>query len=76
MLFKALYEKCKLQSNIKFQLNQDIKSLTEIKTMSNLLNVANGSHSTLRKQIPIKQSYQLYPLWTTIEDDQITYVNI
>ncbi len=74
MLFNSLYNKCKIQSNIKFELNQEIKSLEDLKLTNDLLIVANGSHSNLREQIPIKQSYQLYPygcLWTTIEDDEI-----
>ncbi|CAF0936018.1 unnamed protein product [Rotaria sordida] len=75
LLFKFLYDKCKMQPNIKFELGQDIRSLTDLKATSDLLIVANGSHSSLRQPVPIKQSYQLYPygcLWTTIEDDQIT----
>jgi 2-polyprenyl-6-methoxyphenol hydroxylase-like FAD-dependent oxidoreductase len=74
ILFQSLYNKCKMQSNIKFELNQEIISLDDIKSTSDLLIVANGSHSNLREQVPIKQSYRLYPygcLWTTIEDDQI-----
>ncbi|CAF3549126.1 unnamed protein product [Rotaria sp. Silwood1] len=54
---------------------QEITSLADLKATSDLLIVANGSHSCLREQVPIKQSYQLYPygcLWTTVEDDQIT----
>jgi 2-polyprenyl-6-methoxyphenol hydroxylase-like FAD-dependent oxidoreductase len=50
------------------------KSVTDLAATSDLLIVANGSHSCLREQVPIKQSYQLYPygcLWTTIEDEHI-----
>ncbi|CAF1396632.1 unnamed protein product [Rotaria sp. Silwood1] len=75
LLFKSLYNKCKVKSNIKFELGQEITSLADLKATSDLLIVANGSHSCLREQVPIKQSYQLYPygcLWTTVEDDQIT----
>jgi 2-polyprenyl-6-methoxyphenol hydroxylase-like FAD-dependent oxidoreductase len=74
VLFKSLYDQCRLQPNIKFELNQEITSLTDLKATNDLLIVANGSHSSLREQIPIKQSYQLYPygcLWTTIEDEDI-----
>jgi 2-polyprenyl-6-methoxyphenol hydroxylase-like FAD-dependent oxidoreductase len=74
VLFNSLYNKCKMQSNIKFELNQEIKSLADLRSTCDLLIVANGSHSNLREQIPIKQSYKLYPygcLWTTIEDDEI-----
>ena len=74
LLFNSLYDQCKIQPNIKFQLNQEITSLDELKTTNDLLIVANGSHSNLREQVPIKQSYQLYPygcLWTTIEDENI-----
>lgn len=79
VLFHSLYNKCKNQSNIKFKLKQEIISLNELKTTSDLLIVANGSHSNLREQVPIKQSYRLYPygcLWTTIEDDEIAKNNL
>jgi 2-polyprenyl-6-methoxyphenol hydroxylase-like FAD-dependent oxidoreductase len=74
VLFNSLYDKCQMQSNIKFKLNQEITSLADIRDTSDLLIVANGSHSNLREQVPIKQSYQLYPygcLWTTIQEDDI-----
>ncbi|CAF3927617.1 unnamed protein product [Adineta steineri] len=63
-----------MQSNIKFELNHEIISLEDNRSAYDLLIVANGSHSNLRDQVPIKQSYKLYPygcLWTTIEDDRI-----
>ncbi|CAF2625302.1 unnamed protein product [Rotaria sp. Silwood2] len=75
LLFKFLYDKCKMKSNIQFELGQEITSLADLKAISDLLIVANGSHSCLKEQVPIKQSYQLYPygcLWTTIEDDRIS----
>lgn len=79
ILFNALYNQCKLQSNINFQLKQEIKSIDELKTTNDLVIVANGSHSQLREQVPIKHSYRLYPygcLWTTIEDDDIVKNNL
>ncbi|CAF1153116.1 unnamed protein product [Adineta steineri] len=74
LLFQSLYNKCKMQSNIKFELNHEIIFLEDNRSAYDLLIVANGSHSNLRDQVPIKQSYKLYPygcLWTTIEDDRI-----
>ena len=73
-LFKALYTKCIMQSNIEFQHNQEIISLADLQSRSDLLIVASGSHSSLREQVPIRQSCRVYPygcLWTTIEDEHI-----
>ena len=74
ILFQSLYHKCKILSNITFKLNQEIVSLTDLKTTNDLIIVANGSPSKLREQVPIKHTYQPYPygcLWTKIEDDHI-----
>jgi hypothetical protein len=43
-----------MQSNIKFKLNQEITSLAHIRATSDLLIVANGSHS-----IVLENKYQL-----------------
>lgn len=72
ILFQLLYNQCKSKENIKFELGQEIQSLEDASRSSDLLIVANGSHSSLREQAPIKQSYRLYPygcLWTTIEEE-------
>ncbi|CAM4825784.1 unnamed protein product [Rotaria magnacalcarata] len=71
-LFQLLYDQCKTKVNIKFELEREITSLEDQSLFSDLLIVANGSHSCLREQVPIKQSYRLYPygcLWTTIEQE-------
>ena len=73
-LFKALYAKCSMESNIEFRHNQEITSLADLQSRSDLLIVASGSHSSLREQVPIRQSCRVYPygcLWTTIEDEHI-----
>ncbi|CAF0792256.1 unnamed protein product [Adineta ricciae] len=75
LLFQSLYDKCKIQSNITFELSREITSLADLQLTNDLVIIASGSHSKLRDQVPIKQTYQPYPygcLWTTIEDNEIS----
>lgn len=71
ILFDILYKKCLAQSNIKFEFGQDIQSFDNIKGYD-LIIVANGTHSLLRNQLPIKQKKQPYPygcIWTKMASD-------
>jgi 2-polyprenyl-6-methoxyphenol hydroxylase-like FAD-dependent oxidoreductase len=73
VLFNDLFEKCEQTENITFKLGQEIHDVHSIKKEYDLVIVANGSHSTLRGQLPITQKYRIYPygcLWTTIEDEE------
>lgn len=73
-LFNLLYEECLKQENISFSLGKHIDDINTLKKECDLLIIANGSHSKLREQMPIKQSYKLYPygcVWTTINDEYL-----
>lgn len=75
VLFDLLYQKCLIQPNIHFVLNYEVKNLIQEAKRFDLLILASGSHSTLREQLPIAQSYKIYPygcLWTTIQDETTT----
>jgi 2-polyprenyl-6-methoxyphenol hydroxylase-like FAD-dependent oxidoreductase len=70
-LFDILYNKCLLKTNIKFEFGQEIKSFDSL-TGYDLIIVANGTHSILRSQLPIKQKTQPYPygcIWTKMQSD-------
>lgn len=63
-LFDVLYKKC-LTLNIKFNFNHEIKEISELNSFDFII-IANGTHSNLRKELPIEQSYKPYPygcLW-------------
>ena len=71
-LFNALHSKCNNFSNIRIHLNVEVENIDDLKSQYDLVIIANGSHSTLRTQLPIKQTYKNYPygcIWTTIEED-------
>lgn len=73
VLFNDLFEKCQQSSNITFELGVEIDNIVALQNEYHLVVIANGSHSTLRSQLPIEQKYKIYPygcLWTTIEDDE------
>lgn len=73
VLFNDLFEKCQVKENITLKLGEEISDIHTLKQEYDLVIVANGSHSQLRSQLPIEQSYKIYPygcLWTTIEDDE------
>lgn len=75
ILFDSLYKKCQTKKNISFILGTEITSLSSLKKDFDLVIVANGSHSLLRKELPIEQKYKNYPygcVWTTIEDETTT----
>jgi len=70
-LFDILYKKCVVHPLIKFELGQEIKSFDSL-TGYDLIIVANGTHSRLRSQLPIKQKTQPYPygcIWTKMQSD-------
>lgn len=72
-LFDTLHQKSLTYSNIKIYLNLEIKDLEQLKLDYDLVIIANGSHSLLRAQLPIKQTYKIYPygcVWTTIEEEK------
>jgi 2-polyprenyl-6-methoxyphenol hydroxylase-like FAD-dependent oxidoreductase len=71
-LFNFLHSKCLEYSNIKINLGVEINELEELKSDYDLVIIANGSHSNLRSQLPIKQTYKPYPygcIWTIIEEE-------
>jgi 2-polyprenyl-6-methoxyphenol hydroxylase-like FAD-dependent oxidoreductase len=73
VLFNDLYKECLKFRNINFVLGFDIAKLEQIQKDFDLVIVATGSHSILRKQVPIKQKYNLYPygcLWGSIKDEE------
>ncbi len=75
ILFDALYEECRMHSNIQFVLGRNITTLKQLKQEYDLVIIANGSHSELRKALPIKQHYRPYPfgcVWATVEDATTT----
>lgn len=72
VVFDALYDACKQKNNISFVLGHPIDELETLSKTYDLVIVANGSHSSLRSLLPIKQHYALYPYgcaWTMIPDD-------
>lgn len=72
IVFNELYEQCLTKQNIEIQLGKTIENIESFMKDYDLVIVANGSHSTLRNQLSIKQSYKMYPygcIWTTIEDE-------
>lgn len=76
ILFNAMYEKCAVKNNISIMLNKEISDLQLLQDQYDLVIIANGSHSILRKQLPIKQKYSLYPYgcaWTTVHDETTTF---
>ena len=61
-------------SVIKYELDQKIESIENLKATSDLLILLNSLHSSLGEEFPIKQSYRLYPygcLQMTIDNEQI-----
>lgn len=73
-LFNILYEKCKNNPNINFQLNTNIDNIENISKDYDLVIIASGSHTNLREQLPIKSSYRIYPygcLWGMIKEEEI-----
>lgn len=77
ILFEALYSKCQDQNNIEINLGQEIDNIQQYQQQYDLVIIANGSHSTLRKQLPIKQTYKLYPYGCVLAsvNDETTAIN-
>ena len=48
-------------SVIKYELDQKIESIENLRATSDLVILLNGLHSSLGEEFPIKQSYRLYP---------------
>jgi 2-polyprenyl-6-methoxyphenol hydroxylase-like FAD-dependent oxidoreductase len=74
-LFDALYQACRAQANIQFILGRNVGTIKKLKQDHDLVIVANGSHSELRKELPIKQHCRPYPygcVWGTVEDSTTT----
>jgi 2-polyprenyl-6-methoxyphenol hydroxylase-like FAD-dependent oxidoreductase len=74
-LFDALYEECRMHTNIQFVLGRNITNLKQLKQEYDLVIIANGTHSELRNKLPIKQHYRPYPfgcVWATVEDTTTT----
>lgn len=72
ILFDLLYQKALTKNNIEIILNSEIKDIDSLSPKYDLVIIANGTNSELRKALPIKQSCHVYPygcIWTTIEDD-------
>jgi 2-polyprenyl-6-methoxyphenol hydroxylase-like FAD-dependent oxidoreductase len=74
-VFDALYQACQVPENITFVLNHEVHDLNDLQRQYDLVILANGSHSDLRQQLPIRQHHRLYPygcVWTTVHDDSTT----
>ena len=73
-LFDTLHQKCLDYPNVKIHLNIEVENLDQLKLDYDLVIISNGSHSTLRSKLPIKQTYKIYPygcLWTTFEEEKV-----
>lgn len=71
-LFNLLYKKALTKDNIKIVLNSEIQNIEVLKSQYDLVIIANGTNSELRKNLPIKQKCHAYPygcIWTTIEHE-------
>lgn len=71
-VFQDLYQKAQNSSYINMILGQEVTHIEQLRKTYDLVIIANGSHSVLRNQFPIRQKYRVYPygcIWTTIEND-------
>lgn len=74
-LFTWLYQSLLKKDNVRINLDTEINHINDLNGYD-LVVIANGTHSTLRQQLPLKQKYNIFPygcLWTCIEDDHTTH---